>query len=259
MRLHFSQGVLTLGLSVFLAGCSLNGDAVNPDYASDAQTNLQRGNEAFSSKNWEEAAKYYDYVHSKYPYLEASKEAELKLADIDFAKESWEGARDRYQSFVKLHPTHPKVDYAAYQAAMTHHEAIPDDYFFMPPSYEKDQNDVQGAVRALSEFVRQYPSSEYLPKAQKLLDQTRKRLAQHEMYVASFYKRRDRWKAVAWRLEGVAERYPGVGYDEEALMGLHEAYKKLNDPEKAKDALQRLITRMPGTPAAEKAQRLLGS
>ena len=49
----------------------------------------------------------------------------------------------------------------------------------------------------------------------------------------------------------------GLGFDEDALFGLHEAYLKLNQPEKAKAALQELIKRMPGTPAAEKAKRLL--
>jgi len=252
------RSLVVVAAAIAAFSCATQGDGSTPNYASDADTNLKRGIEALEDKSYDEAAKYFDYVHTKYPFLDASKEAELKLADLEFAKESYETARDRYQNFVKLHPTHPKVDYAAFQAAMTHYEAIPNDYFFMPPAYEKDQNEVQGALRAMAEFVRQYPKSQYHPRAQKLLTDTRSRLARHELYVASFYKRRDRWTAVAWRLENVAEKYSGAGFDEEALFGLHEAYSKLKQPDKAQDALKRIIARMPGTSAAQKAQRMLG-
>jgi outer membrane protein assembly factor BamD len=257
--MHRRLFCVLLGLGLSTAACTGGGDSVNPDYASDAQENLKRGNEALESKNYEEAQKYFDYVHTKYPFLDASKEAELRLADTEFARESFEAARDRYQSFIKLHPTHPKVDYAAFRAAMTHREQIPDDYFFLPPSIEKDQAEAQSTYKSMSEFLRQYGKSSYAAEAQKILDDTRRRLAEHELYVAAFYKKRDRWTAVAWRLENVAEKYPNSGHDEEALFGLHEAYSRLKQPDKAKSALQRILQRLPKTPAAERAQKMLGS
>ena len=105
-------------LALALAGCKSlqNENAGEPDYASDADTNLQRGAEALESKNYLEAERYFEYVKSKYPFLEAAKTAELRLADTDFERERFIEARDRYQNFVKLHPTHAKVDYAAYRA-----------------------------------------------------------------------------------------------------------------------------------------------
>ncbi len=61
------------------------------------------------------------------------------------------------------------------------------------------------------------------------------------------------------RLEGLVKNFPDVGLDEQAYLGLHHAYEKLAQPEKAKDALRALISRQPGTAAAKKAERLLGS
>jgi outer membrane protein assembly factor BamD len=194
--------VVMLGLAT--PGCkTLEGDAGQPNYTSDAESNLAKGNEALASKNYIEAEKFFEYVRSKYPFLEASKEAELRLADTDFEREQFLEARDRYQNFVKLHPTHSKVDYAAYQAALTHYKEIPSDFFLLPPSREKDQVEVRSAQRALGEFVRQYPSSSHAAEAKAQFEETRKRLADHEMYVASFYRKRERWPAVVARLERV--------------------------------------------------------
>jgi outer membrane protein assembly factor BamD len=243
------------------AGCAAlsTGQAGEPDYAAEAEQNLRLGDEATERKDFEQAQKYYEYVRTKFPYVDVANEAELKLADLDFAQERYAEAREKFQSFIKLHPTHPKVDYAAYRAALTHLSDIPSDFFLLPPSREKDQTEVQAALRTLTDFIRQYPDSQYVAEAKQKQEEVRRRLAEHELYVASFYARRERWKAVAQRLEGLLQKYPGTGLDEEALFDLHEAYVKLNDTERARQTLQRVLELLPGTPAAERARRMLGS
>lgn len=253
-----------LVLMLSLSGCEtlssfFAGDAAEPSYASDAETNLQRGQKALDRKNFVEAQKYFDYVKSKYPYLEAATAAELMLGDTEFAREKYLEARDRYQTFVKLHPTHPKVDYAAFRSAMTHYKDIPSDLFVFPPSIEKDQNEVRAAQVALNDFIKSYATSQYVPEAQKTLNDVRRRLAEHELYVASFYRRRDRWMAVVTRLGNVARDFGDLGFEDEVYFGMYDAYLKLNDPEKAKAALRTLVARYPDTKAAKRAARVLGN
>ncbi|HEY3585920.1 MAG TPA: outer membrane protein assembly factor BamD, partial [Myxococcaceae bacterium] len=187
-----------------------------------------------------------------------SRQAELRLADVSFERELWSEAADRYTAFVKLHPTHQKVDYAAYRAALSHYRDIPSDWFMLPPSSEKDQTQVRAAWEALSDFTRTYTQSQYLEAAKKKQADIRDRLVRHEVYVADFYERRDRWSAAASRLETVLQKYPGPD-DDRYLFRLHDLYSRLKDQPKARDALQRIITRLPGTPAAERAQKMLGS
>src|SRR5262249_40118318 len=151
-------------------------------------------------KNFNEAQKYFDYVKSKYPYLEAATTAELRLGDVDFEREKYAEARDRYLNFIKLHPTHSKVDYAAYRAALTHYKDMPSEFCWLPPSSEKDQAEVRQAATAMADFIRTYPSSEYVGQAQKSYDEVKRRLAEHELYVADFYKKREKWGAVVGRL-----------------------------------------------------------
>jgi outer membrane protein assembly factor BamD len=229
------------------------------ELAAEANTSLVKGEKALKDKDYLDAERLFEYVKSKYPFSEAAREAELRLADTDFDRDRLPEARDRYQNFVKLHPTHPKVDYAAFRMALTHYKEMPGDFFLVPSSTEKDQTDIRGAYKAINEFVRQYPDSKMFPEAKKMLDDTRSRLAEHELYVAGFYAKREKWAAVASRLENVVEKYPGGGQDEKALFQLHNVYLKLKNPERAQEALRRIISRFPGSSAAARAQVLLGS
>ena len=254
----FAPFRMALVLTVAAAGCAtLGNEEREPSYERDAEANLKRGQEAAASKDYLSALKYLEYVRSRYPYLDAAKEAELRIADLYFEREEYVEARDAYLNFVKLHPTYPKADYAAFRSALTHYKEIPSDFFLLPPPEEKDQSEVRNALRAMQEFIRQYPQSKYLAEAEKTVADARRRLARHEMYVASFYAKRERWRAVANRLETVAAEYQGLGLDEEALFGLHDAYTRLNEKEKARKALEEIVARMPGTRAAERARALL--
>ncbi len=242
-------------------GCAAlnSSQAGEPDYAAAADQNIRLGDEALERKDFLQAEKYYEHVRTKFPYLEAANEAELKLGDLNFAQERYPEAREKFQTFIKLHPTHPKVDYAAYRAALTHFADVPSDFFLLPPATEKDQTEVLAALVALGDFVRQYPRSQYLPEAKENLEKTRLRLAEHELYVASFYAKRERWKAVVQRLEGLLKDYPGTALEEKALFQLHEAYVRLQDTAQARKTLERVLERLPGTPAAERAQKMMGS
>lgn len=235
------------------------GSGGDPDYARDAEANLRAGNEALEGSDFVQAEKYFEFVRTKFPFLEAATEAELRLADLEFQREAYSAARDRYQSFVKLHPSHPKVDYAAFRAALTHVREMPNDLFFLPPAEEKDQADVRSALQALNDFLRQFPASQFRKEAEAHLADVRNRLADHELYAARFYARRERWPAVVLRLEGLLERYPGTRVEEEAFFSLHDAYVKLKKPAEAQETLKKIMSRLPGTSAAQRAQRMLGS
>jgi outer membrane protein assembly factor BamD len=164
---------------------------------------------------------------------------------------------------VKLHPTHPKVDYAAYRAALSHFKEFKQtasDFFIFPPAYEKDQAELRAALQSMNDFERNYPESSYKPEAKKVAYEARQQLAAHEMYVAAFYAKRKRWPAAIHRWEGVVATYPNLGPDQEALFKLADAYRtQVFEPAKAKEALKKIVERYPNTPAAQKAQAMLGS
>jgi outer membrane protein assembly factor BamD len=248
---------------VLVAGCASFGNFVNNGedvvFDADADRNIEKGEAAMTAKNFAEAARYFEFVKTKYPYLEVAKTAELRLGDCDFERERFTEARDRFSSFVRLHPTHPKVDYAAFRAALTHYKDIPSDFFILPPSTEKDQVEVRNALAAMVEFTRSYPESSHVKEAQVAIVDVKRRLAEHELYVADFYAKRGRWPAVVTRLSVITKEYGGIGYDERAYFGISDAYKAQKNGAKAAEVLRTFVTKYPNDPAAKKAEAVLAS
>jgi outer membrane protein assembly factor BamD len=229
----------------------------DPVYSTDGNENLRKGNDALAAKSFVEAAKYFEYTRTKYPFLEASKEAELRLADCSYEQDKFVEARDRYQNFIRLHPTHPKVDYAAFRAAETHYRDIPSDFFLLPPSSEKDQVELRGALTAMTEFTRLYPKSQYADRAMKITADVKRRLAKHELYVADFYERREKWPAAIGRLSIVRKNFSGIGLDAEVAFRLHSAYLALKQPDEARAALATFIKEFPADDQVGRAKRLI--
>ncbi|MBS1150319.1 MAG: competence lipoprotein ComL [Myxococcaceae bacterium] len=265
MTIQTAVRVSSLIAALSLCGCqTLKGiftstaDNPNVTYGEDAESNIAKGNDALDSKNYAEAQKYFDYVKSKYPYLEAAKVAELRLADTDFERDRFGEARDRYLTFVKIHPTHPRLDYAAFRAALAYYKDIPSDFFLLPPSEEKEQVNVRNTLTAMKDFIRTYPDSTHQAEAKTVLDDVKKRLAEHEWYVAGFYAKRDKWPAVINRLNIIARDFPDIGLDDKVQFALYDAYMELKDEAKAKDALRVLVRKNPESDGAKKAARMLG-
>lgn len=254
----------SLLLLLALTGCkTLFGSDGNVQYAQDAKINLARGMESFKSRDFPAAEKYFEYVRTKYPYSEFAKDAELKLADIGWEKEDFTDARDRYTNFVKLHPGYARTDYAAYRAAACHYQEFKkaaSDFFLFPPTFEKDQTELAAASRSLSDFVALYPQSKYAAEATKYLNESRHRLAAHELYVAGFYAKRNYWEGAAGRWANVVKLYPSLGEDREAAFKLADAYRvHLHQPGKANDVLRLIMDRYPNSPDAARAQSLIHS
>jgi outer membrane protein assembly factor BamD len=110
------------------------------------------------------------------------------------------------------------------------------------------------AARELGTFVERYPKSKYLPKAREMYAKTARMLAAHEWYVARFYWDRDRPMGTVLRLRTLLTRYPGVGYDVEAMFLLGKAYARVGRPKDARTTFQRLVSKYPQHKRAAEAR-----
>ncbi len=249
---------LLAALLFALASCahveSAPGDVT---YGADAKADYELGQEALKSGRHLDAIKYFEHVRSKYPYSTLAADADLAIGDTDFDREKYLEAIEDYRNFLKLHPNHPKADYAQFRIALSHYKDIPSDFIIFPRSTEKDQAAVRDARTSYEEFLKLYPDSSYAPEAKTQLADVKKRLAEHEFYVADFYFRRHHFQAAISRLNVLLERYPGSPLEGEALLKLGEAYAKLGEKEKAREALQRLIKELPNDSHRSAAERLL--
>jgi outer membrane protein assembly factor BamD len=245
---------LALVLGCGSSRVSLSGEM---KYGKTAEENFQYAEEELKDGNDVEAVKFFEYVRTKYPFSKYAALAELRLADMKYDADRWIEAADAYKDFLKLHPTHEQADRAAVRIGLAHWNDAPGDLFLFPPSHEKDQSSVREAARELQDFLAKFPDSKHRPEAEKVLEQARRRLAEHEWYVAQFYAKRDLWAGAAGRLETLVREYPGTPHEQDALMRLAEAYVKLDERFRAQQALQQLIVKHPGSPRRAEAEKLL--
>ncbi len=237
------------GKHVTLGGAPKFGKAAEDDYAA--------GMDLLKDGSYTDAQKFFEHVKTKYPFSKYAALSDLRLADAKFDQKLWTEAIAAYEEFVRLHPTHEDVDYAEFRVAVAHLEDSPGDFVFFPPSYEKDQRQVQAAADAFKAFLQKYPSSKYAEEAKKDLARANARLAEHEWYVGEFYFKRDKWPGAASRYEALVDKYPGSRHEPEALLKLAQACIKMDEKFRARTALQKLIVSHPQDPRRAEAEKLL--
>jgi len=243
-----------------LASCASGDDVTKPiTYSLTAKQNYEKGLAELKDENFPEAQKYFQFVKQKFPFSKYAVLAELAIADTQFARGNYTEAVDSYKAFIRLHPTHEKVEngYAAYRVGQCYFKDMPDDIWLLPPSYEKDQSAVNDALRELDDFRRKYPDSKYQKDAEPLRKEVLKRLVDHEVYIARFYLGRDKTKAAARRLEGAIKRYPGSGREPELLFALGQTYLQMGDPARSKDSFTRVVSEFPAAPQARRSELYL--
>jgi outer membrane protein assembly factor BamD len=245
-------------LAVFALACATDGQVPEGSYAADAKQNYDAGVEALDDGNPTEAIRLFDHVRTKYPYSSYAPLAELRAADAEFRRERYVEAIDGYQRFLKFHPAHPEVDWAAFRIGESHYEAIPSGFFLLPPPAEKDQTEVLAAKKSLEDFLAGYPNSKYVPKARELLSGADGILAAHEVAVSKFYAKRDQDRGAAGRLEYLLVHYPTAKQVGEAAHELVRLYRKLGEPARAKEILEAFLARNPGAPQAAEVKAALG-
>ena len=251
-------GFLSL-VGLACGGSAREGGSV--EYSVSAQQNYERGMGLMDEGEWLDAVKYFTFVKARFPYSKFAVLADLRIADAAFGAESYLEAIDAYKLFIKFHPTHEMVEngYAAFRVGQSYYKMLPDDWFLVPPAYEKDQSAAVDAARELQGVMRDYPNSKFAPKAKQLYKHVGQLLAAHEWYVATFYWKRGQAMGTVLRLRTLLKQYPDVGYDEEALFLLGRAYAKTGRKEDAKKSFQTLVDRYPKHRRAGDARHELAS
>lgn len=212
-----------LGMSTWL-GCARPplvrgnklGDQIKARYAS--------GLADLMSGNYTDAVEAFQAVAKSPGYLTYVPLARLRVADALFLQEKYDAAIDMYRSFIKQYEGNPNVGYARFRVGHAYFEQIPSGWFLAPPVYERQQTFVVQAARELERFLDLHPTDRLAPQARKLLDECERKLYDHELYVATFYDKRDKPRGVIQRLEIVFERFPELAATEDNYLMLAKAY-----------------------------------
>jgi outer membrane protein assembly factor BamD len=244
---------------LLLPACATSDDGKPINFSLTAQQNYEKGLADLKDENYAEALRYFTYVKQKFPFSKYAALAELAAADTEFERGSYQEAIDAYKSFLRLHPKHEKVaeGYVSFRIAEAHVKQMPDDWFLIPPSYEKDQATVMDALHELNNLVDRFPNSKYIKPAQEYRRAVLRRLIDHEVFVARFYLDRGHPKGAILRIKEALRRYPDSGRDAELLLTLGETQLEMGQPASAKQTFLRVTPENASTVEVKRAELFL--
>ena len=244
---------------LLLPACATSDDGKPINFSLTAKQNYEKGLADLKDENYPEALRYFTYVKQKFPFSKYAALAELAAADTEFERGSYQEAIDAYKSFLRLHPKHEKVaeGYVSFRIAEAHVKEMPDDWFLIPPSYEKDQSVVLDALRELNNLVDRFPNSKYLKPAGEYRRTVLRRLIDHEVFVARFYLDRGHPKGAILRIKEALRRYPDSGRDAELLLTLGETQLEMGQPATAKQTFLRITPENASTVEVKRAELFL--
>lgn len=237
--------LLPLLLPLLLAACS--GTEKKSDTPEGAFAIAQ---EFDKDQMYEEAIRRYNEVKTKYPYSRFATQAELAAADCYFKQESFLEAQVAYQTFKELHPKHPQADYVTYKLGMSFYQQLPD-------TVDRDLTLATSSIMYFDEVLAQYPNSSHIKEAQEKKTELLKRLAGKEAYIAEFYFKRKQFDSALARYEGLLKKYPGLGFDADALSKAAVSAVRLGELDRARRYTKELQSKFPGSGELRAAEKEL--
>lgn len=243
MKIYFK--IITVVILASVLGCT--GTKVRKEKPADLLYNEAAA--LFERKNYEDAIAGFQELTAKYPLSKYTVQAKLKIADSYFMDENYPEAISTYRDFEKLHPTNESVPYAIYQTGMS--------YFNQILTIDRDQTAAMNAATEFSRLISRFPDNQYAEPARKNLTVCRSNLAENEFYIGNFYFKKGKYKASIERFNSVMERYPDFAGMDKVLFHAGTAYIKVNEDDKGKALLNRLLERYPDSKFAKDARGML--
>lgn len=226
-------------------------------YSDDAKKAYDKAMEAFDAHEWEEAKTLFKEVKRKYSYSRYARLAELRMADADYEGEKLAEAVTGYRSFVHDHRTDPEVPYARFRICKTLFDEVSDGGLLLPPLEERDQATNLESYKELTSFMKDYPTGPYAKQGRYMLKVVTGRLVRHELYVARYYLRNDKFEASVVRIQYGLRNYADSGLEPEALVLLGETYLKMHKAEEAKTTFAQVLKQYPSSEFSTTARNFL--
>jgi outer membrane protein assembly factor BamD len=237
MRLNFlSVPSALVALLLLLGGCSAVADYFRqrPQPLLPASDLYSQGEKELDRSRYEDARTAFKKIVERHPQSTYAARARFLIGESYYRESEWDKAIKEFEAFLSFYPRHQIADLVQFRLAMSYYDQL--------KPVEQDQGISLKAMEAFKTLVREYPESRYAADALAKVDICRGRLAQKELWVASYYLNQGNPAAARQRLENVIKDYPRTLVIPEALYRLGEVYASEGRGQDAQDTLRRLAT-----------------
>ena len=234
-------------LASALAGCGLFGNKLDPQKNWTAEQFYNAAKEQLDQQNWDQAAKLYEQLESKYPYGRFAQQGQIEIAYAYYKQGETAQAIAATEKFMKLHPNHPHVDYALYLKGLANfkEDLGPLGRIVKQDLADRDPKSARESFETFKELVTRFPQSRYAPDSRQRMAYLIEALARHEVKVARYYMSRGAWLAAANRAQDAIVHFPHSPYRRDALQIMVESYDRMGLKELRDDTKRVLAKNYP--------------
>jgi outer membrane protein assembly factor BamD len=197
-----------------------------------AEELYQLGDTELGRKRFQEARDQFTRIVERHPNSSYAARARFLIGEAWYREGEFDRAVKEFETFMSFYPSHQIADLVQYRLAMAYYDQI--------KPIEQDQTPAARSLEHFRRLVKDYPESRYATDALAKIDICRGRLAQKEVWVASYYYVQGNSGAARQRLELVLKDYPRTLVIPEALWLLAELNLREGKPEAARPVLLRL-------------------
>ena len=237
--------ILSLG-----PGCGWFGGGKRKDRAEEEtseQLLYRSAQQRLRSGNYDLAIEDLQRLEARFPFGRYAEQAQLELVYAHYMSFDLDAATAAANRFIRLHPQHPKVDYAYYLKGLAAYDRSRNmmDRLFKTDAAKRDASAAQESYLLFGEMLSKFPDSDYAADARQRMVHLRNLLARSELYVANYYMQRGAFVAAANRARYVVENFSRAQDVPDALALLVEANYRLGLEDAANDALRVLAHNYP--------------
>lgn len=233
-----------ISLFIFLTACSSTTNSINENSAEGLFKYAQK---LEKSERFEESIARYSEIKSRHPYSKYAVEAELKIAEVYYKRETFIEAEHAFKMFKELHPRHSKSAYVTYRLGMTLYKQL-------PSTIDRDLSLAKKAILYFDEVIDSYSTSSFVEKAKEQKNKTVKMLAEKELYIANFYFIRKHYDSALKRYEDFLANFSVAEFEKTAAYGAATSAYRKKDFQKAKHYLEYLAKYHKDTSEYKKAK-----
>jgi outer membrane protein assembly factor BamD len=249
MGLKSIRILLVLGMAVLAGACAT---ALEEDeFANMPATRiLELARTALEEQRYEAAIDIYRKLESRYPYGRPAEQAQLDIAYAYYKFEQPELAVAAADRFMRLHPTHERVDYAYYLKGLASYRERTGLFARLTGTddlSDRDTRPIREAYATFNELVSRFPDSPYAADARQRIIHLVNTMAKHDVAVARYYLRHGAYVAVVNRAKKVLEEYQTTPSVEDALGLMAIAYREMGLEDLMQDTVRVLETNFPAS------------
>jgi outer membrane protein assembly factor BamD len=251
MRLHPAPvpTVILAALLVLLGGCAWFRPGPKPVLP--AEELYQIGEKELERSRYEDARARFKEIVTRHPDSTYAARAKFLIGEAFYREGEFEKATKEFESFLAFYPRHQIADLVQYRYAMSYYDQL--------KPIEQDQGLTGKALEQFKKLVKEYPESRYAPDALAKLDICRGRIAQKELFIATYYFNGGNPGGARQRLELILKDYSRTLVVPETLFLLAEVNFREGRTGEAVALLRKLAAEYPHTEWGRRAAQRLSA